>query len=358
MSFIECTDSAYKRLEAFGLIHRICNDTIRDQMLSAYFDYTNGLQKIFKKAEKVVMANLEKISERRIVYEEILKLKHDLENGSGWINRDEVIKNYPGILAFMALGEDVLNYKSYEFPTRRALEEAVSGFCVGEWETAFSLSKENYIWRRNGLKNRISNAWHGDLYVGQVNVFSEEKKEEGLFESTIYFDSLIDSEYSAILAHYDSWPFFLVGVLKYAEAMGKKNIPEIIDWREVIKKVGYASTYTAEAEFGSQGNDFLIYQLKEGKLLIGGKRRETYNDLSIVDNSNCSYTPCLLDSNLAYVRRSKEGESFFCEEDLKYSKVLTYSEEDLPDLLAGTYRLFARDRSQLPKIMDMFLNRS
>ena len=38
----------------------------------------------------------------------------------------------------------------------------------------------------------------------------------------------------------------------------------------------------------------------------------------------------------------------------RFKPVVIYDEDDLPDLLKGTYKLFARDRTPLPKIMDFF----
>ena len=71
------------------------------------------------------------------------------------------------------------------------------------------------------------------------------------------------------------------------------------------------------------------------------------------------YYPYVCNGNLVYLRESEKGDITFNSKVMegKYKKVAEFYPEDLPDLLRGTYKYFARDRGDMHTIMNMFLNR-
>ena len=193
-----------------------------------------------------------------------------------------------------------------------------------------------------------------------------EKKEKTLFGDEDVFDTQKDVSQcrQVINADYSCWKDFLMINLRYAEAIRKARMPEISAWREVLNKVGIAGTYTAEAEFGDTGDDFAIEQLAGDSLFIHGKEKEFFEkralSLSIRCNSEAVYYPYCIDRKLVYLREDKAGTlrfpfdvGFFAGK--RFRDVFFYDENDLPELLKGAYKLFARDRRALPKIMNMFL---
>lgn len=78
------------------------------------------------------------------------------------------------------------------------------------------------------------------------------------------------------------------------------------------------------------------------------------------DDSSIQNIPVVKDRKLLFRTSKKPKEKIteinvetYCSE--LFETKLVYTEKDLVPLLKGTYKLFARDRSRMPKIINLFL---
>ncbi len=360
---IECPVPAYNRLVKSGLVKKLADkkELIKDILLSACFEI--NAEDIFEDVRrKIERGRNEMISERTQLYADINSLDVEIkEEGGEFYNKEEKLMNNPSLLAFAVLGEEVLGFQKFGFPSRRSLEESITSFCIGERHLLYMDS--DYIWRNGKFKNTISNSNHGDLYFGQVDISGKDAKVQTLFGFEEEFDAFKKTENSIknANAHHDCWGNFLAATLKYAEAIGKIDIPEIKNWKETLSNTGSVPTFTAEAEFGESGHEVLLSMLKDSQIMREGEMVKTF-PLYIPSSGNTDYYPYYSkDGKLFYLTEEEKGEIKMPVEaesrfaGLRLSKYIEYSQEDLPHLLKGTYRMFARDRRLLPKIMREFV---
>jgi len=279
---------------------------------------------------------------------------------------------FPALLAYVAVGEDLTRFEEFGFPSRQSLERAITSFCIGE--NLWNGSDRDYSWRNGKMKNSINHDVHGDVYIGQINLAGRERKFPTLFEEQKGFELLgleLDDYkdcaglHEGIGADYNYWETFLISALKWAEAIGKKNIPEITDWKRALASIGGGvGTHTSECEFGGSGSDDWRFdmEVKETPILIQGRESEVklfphcikrgYGDDLVY--------PYVIGNELHFICKSAEGnieipsraEMF---NGVKFKSGVVYQESDLPEVLKGTYKYFARDRSAIPKIIDKFL---
>lgn len=131
-------------------------------------------------------------------------------------------------------------------------------------------------------------------------------------------------------------------------------MPEIVNWREVLESIGGGvGTATAECLSGS-GSDFGFDLLLE--LPIFSNEEIKISPLFIFGDSESITLPYFQEGKLLYLRKRENGEYDFHSPFVKgkYSKVVEYIPEDLPEILKATYKYFARDRTYLHRIMDWF----
>ena len=106
-------------------------------------------------------------------------------------------------------------------------------------------------------------------------------------------------------------------------------------------------------------HDMLLTNLESQSMMNEGKIIETF-PLHIPGQRN-HYPYISKDGKLLYLIETEDGEIIMpVNEDsrlakIKLSKYIEYDENDLPNLLRGTYKMFARDRRLLPKIMEKFV---
>ena len=362
---IECPQPAYNKIINSGLEKRIFENKnkVVSVLLGAYI-LNEETDEVFERAKqyfnKIKLKN--KISKLEGIYKDLIKFESELMNEEVGIsigNKQELLIKNPTLLAYIVLGEDILKFSDYDFYNRRQLEESISSFCLGE-RTDIMDWKGNYIWRNNGFKNTLSNSYHGDLWIFQADISGRETKKETLFGMEKEFDTFKKNPKKNIVnADRSDWAQFLLISLKYAESIGESRMPEIVCWRDVLKEVGSVGTNTAECEFGDSNRG--LYPLMESNILAEGGN-DGYPFHIIRSNYACYY-PYVSKGNLSYLYEDSEGDitlPFKSEifKEKKFSEFLKYSKDDLPDLLKGTYHLFARDRSMLPNIMDAFLSRN
>jgi hypothetical protein len=209
--------------------------------------------------------------------------------------------------------------------------------------------RDAYIWINGNYKNVISRSAHYDLSVMQKDVSGKYRVEETLFGPVEFFDTYKDLEGECRGFGGDqNWTMFLLSILKYAEAIGKKEMHEIVNWKKVIQEVGAMGSNTAEAYFSEKLDSFIF----DRELLVDGKELEHF------PVRTQSATPYVKDKKLYFLRKDSEGKIKFDSKfmDGPFSEAAVFDESDLPDLLRGTYRFYARIRSEIPQMLDMFIN--
>lgn len=357
---IECPKPAYDRLVQAGIDKRIL---AKQKYFGESFLYDNPFtqegEKILQWAKKALSKPNKTYAEIQIG-REVLKLEAELiKKENGWRIRteelEELLMTYPTLFAKIVLQDDVEKFEQYGFSSRKSLEETIASFCVGEKETLRGWNDTNYIWRQGNSKNVISLNMHGDLYAGQADISGVEKTERTLFGEEVIFDTSKLTEWNGISSHQE-WSQFLIATLRYAQAIGKEKIPEIINWRQVLAEVGQVGTNTAEAIFGHGSMDQIPF-LMEQQLLSEEDTRALL--IRIWASNEHEFLPCIKDKELLYLAQDQSGEirlNHSLLKDRKYAIRIIYKENDLPHILKATYRFFARDKSLLPKIMDAFLN--
>lgn len=361
---VSCSNIAYEKIINSKLRNILFNkrDTLQDIVLFRDFYKFNH---IFCEAKKSVFNKDRGISERSESSKNIFLLDQEIkENQEMYKDIKELLAKYYSFLPRVILGEQVFSPEKFGFFSTTSLEKALTGFILGQED--FFESRENYSWRNkvNETKNTISLSLHGDWFVSQSKTPS--KLEETFFGET--FDSLIIDEDSKGFSIYQDTSNFLISTLRYAMHLGKEKSPDILKWKEVLEEEGFVGTATTEALMGSDDLSRLIIADKlKGDIFTSDKKVDSY-PLTIygVNYSskgvNCTY-PYFEGENFCFLKNSPSGEiSFksnlrendFCLE--RYSKSVEYTKEDLPHLLRASYRLFSRQRSLLPVIMEEFIS--
>jgi len=366
MMDIECPKPAYDRLIKAGLDKKVL---IKIKVLHDIFLYNNPFELEGSKILKIAKDTFSKMPERKIsekteVSKQILTLKQILDEDKYGIVSSfkfgDLLVQYPAFLGYLILRNDLFDFEKYGFPSRASLEESITSFCISNYEIIMDWGRD-YLWRSRNFKNLISQNMHGDLYASQTDFSGRECEEQTLFGIEEKFDTIKkDSEKKTIYAYQD-WSDFLMATLRYSEVIGKAKIPEIVDWKDVLGKVGAVGTATAEAMFGETGIDLKLHFLEESPILVKGNKIEGY--LLSVKGQNSNFFPYVEDKKLIYLENNENGKTLpefegTRLENIKFSRTIEYCEQDLPHVLAAIYRLFARDRSLLPKIMNIFLSQS
>ena len=167
----------------------------------------------------------------------------------------------------IVLGEEIHNYEKFGFSSQKSLEGSINAFCIGERHLLDYYGDKDF-WRTGNLKKCISLNIHGDLYAYQTNVFGKNRIENTLFGDVEVFEKYKeDIESSGISAHQD-WSEFLLATLKYAQFLGKKEIPEIKNWRDFLERFGGGRvTATSESLFGTNFSEWELEMLTETPVL-------------------------------------------------------------------------------------------
>lgn len=347
---VECPKGAYERLFKTRIDTVILDE--RDKLFSLLLmTDSEPLDDVLSEAEERFDDSEGK---KQRLYLDLLKFKCEWDNQDFYFGHSlrDLLANHPSVLGYIVLKDSVFDFDRYGFPSRRCLEEAVTSYCLGEELSTFD-SRE-WVWRTRNFKNVISQNIHGDLYVGQTNVSGEK---DDLFENEKFI--LKDPESNGFSAYQD-WSQFLISILMYAREIGQEETNDITDWRKVLESIGGGvGTHTAECEFGRMGDDFHLRFSYEADIL-NDQSELTKVPLVIYASGSNVYYPYVCDGNLIILRESEKGDVTFDSKAMegKYKKIVEFCPEDLPDLLRGTYKYFARDRSDMYKIMDMFLEDS
>ncbi len=362
---VECPNPAYSQLIKTGLAERILKKReVVKGILSGYIygdEDSSGFEWLFEKAEKTYFDVNRKISDESEQAREILEFQVDLDEknyGAFSEKIKDLCLKYPGFLTQAVLGSQSLDYERFGFSSRKSLEEAVVSFCYSEKLEFSETLKSEWIWRRGNWKNEIAQNIHGDLYVSQMDISGKEYSEKGLFEDMKFFDVIKQGPDSRGLSAYQDWSQFLLAKLRYAREIGQEKCSDIVEWKDVLASIGGGvGTNTAECEFGSSDFGFETIFFPE---LWSDRNEPKLFPLAVYASGETSYVPYVQGENLIYLLENEKGDFEFDNEFFKkkkFKKVLEYTPEDLPDVLRGTYKYFARDRGRLPKIIEGFLSR-
>lgn len=379
-----CPRPAYERLEANGLIKRILKKDTReavDDILlhSNPYDYEgektvlsfikkgadNGIPTLSPFSGRVMQEHTEMFRNINAFYQEF-----DTEPFEGGFEHFEsLLVKYPDFLGYLALQNDLPEkYSQFGFPTRKSLAEAVTSFCIGETELIRNWGNE-IAWRNRNFKNVIFLNEHGDLYAGQIDVSGKDEFIQTLFGPVNVFDTMKQIPERKAVHAYQDWSQFLIATLKYAQQIGMADMPEITRWREHLEKFGGGvGTNTAEAMFGSGGLErtMIENEMQEAEITTCGvKIKESKKWPLTISSRESTFFPYLR-RKLIYLKEIKDGKEkqkgFKIPEfegttlaDSRFEKTLQYDETDLPLILGATYKFFARDRTLLPVIMNIFL---
>lgn len=339
----DCSFDAYQKLMSSGVV-----DKIRDKGRDISFLFTSsnlysvdGGDLILDRAKEVYENRDRAISDLSASAKDVLTLEKKFDESPYNFDNEDLFFEHPSFLGWFVLGED-FDYKSKGFSSLRSMYESIVSYCLGNrWN--LSNFNDDYSWRNSSMNNLISLNVHGDFYVNQNDISS--KLERNLFGED-FVSAKINPKKGGIASYQDS-SYFLYSVLKYADFLGMNDIREIKDWRNVLDEVGSVGTATTECLSGGGSLGFNFFDceiLKEGVA-------PSSVPITIYGSGNSSFVPIVGRDDNLYFTDYDNYRNPISLDDWR----LRFFPSDVPDLLKGTYRLFTRDKSLLPKIMDGFL---
>lgn len=364
---IVCPDATYHALCAAGvdkIVAKRRNDIAEFFLYNGYGDAAEALR---KECFKAVRSS----RDTKVPADDVLTFFQAMDDHNDNNNHiharmlegtmERILLANPGALARLVLGNDVPRWQDYGFANKRRFERSLVSYCLQEYDTIM-WPKEQHAWRRAGRRNSISNTMHGEVRVGQHDVSGSARTTQTLWGETQELPTHKTADYRGLAANDHTWTPWLWTVLRYTEAVTRRDNPLVTDWTSVCLRAGGGrGTATAEAEFGSDLPPWILEQYLRVGLLRKGE--PVTRDVILMDNGysgNVLYLPYLEDRCLHVAVTETDGPLRF--DDARYPAgrrlrdVLVFDEGDLPDLLAGTYRFFGRNRRHLPIFIDAFLH--
>ncbi len=333
---IECSNSAYERLQAIGIYAKA--RLVKEDLKQIFLHRTIWQGKSNQILEEI---NMVKQSGAVLTEEQkdILSLESRLEKEDFILQIEPFTVEHPFLVANIVLGNDLDNFSQYGFDSKKNLAGAVNTYCIGERDIIDGY-KRNYIWRQKEYKNKVELMDHGDLFVKQTDVSG--KKDSGV---------LTEPSTSGFGLEQD-WSPFLISVLKYAQTIGKQNLPEIKNWQELINELRTSNPWGNDYSKDFTGTELhLNIQFNDDLFVIGSKHSRLWINRTVL--------PYVNEGALDFLRRSENGELEFCiyREPEKFDRVAHYIPEDIPHLLKANYQLYARNIDDMTKIMYWFNNK-
>ena len=211
---IECSDSAYNRIKG---------SEIEKKINKIYNESGGSLSQLFydKEGEKLVNESKKRLFNGRGISEEggidraVVRLSSLIKDDFLLdYNLREIFIENPSFLAYRILGKEIFDYKKFNFPSLRSLEEAITIYFIKEaQENSISYNRDRLIWRNNGKKNALFGDGHGDMYVSQIDVSSNERETKTLFGKEINFESIKHNPCSEGLYSHQDWSDYLISIL-------------------------------------------------------------------------------------------------------------------------------------------------
>lgn len=352
---VVCPTPAYDRLMAAGIDKLISRNRHRLHLFFLYKGYGDE-----GRLERKAVKALEKPGDNHEFWLDVLRFYDVLdEHGTGYIPDEsfgEAVLQHPAALAHVAVSK-LPDAHALGFRSIQELETAIASYCL-ERERDYPDDHNRYTWRLRDKRNDIFHDWNGDFFVGQIDVSGGSRVVRTFWGEETVFDTCGSRDRNGIDGFDNKWRVWLMTLLRYAQAVGCGNMHEIQQWRDIIDEVGAVGTNTAEA-YGSSSY-FYLQSLKDYLLLRRDEQPQSF-PLRIDSHAHGYWYIPYVDGELLRVAATDKdgdvtfgGTRFF--EGQRFRNVLDYDKTDLPHLLRGTYRFYARDRGELPRIMDMVLH--
>jgi len=323
---IECSNDAYYKLQAIGIEER--TKRVKEELTQIF------LYKTIWDGEANIILEQARTAKPSEEQQDILALEEKLDDFVFQIN--PYVIEHPFLVAKVVLGDDLDKFSQYGFSSKKNLASAINAYCIGEKKT-INDDKRSYIWRQGKYKNSVNLIDHGDMHANQKNLSKIE--ESGV---------LIDPPGSGFGLQQD-WSPFLISILKYAQAIGKKDIPEIKDWQEMIRELRQSNPWgnTYSEKFTKTKFDLTIQYDHD---LSGAK------DINLKLWINKSVLPYFNKGALDILKNTEDGDlkiRLYTQHE-KFKRIAHYIPEDIPHLLKANYQLYARSVDDLANIMYWF----
>lgn len=259
-------------------------------------------------------------------------LDRELDKEPNLTQIEPFVFNHPLLVARMIVQNDLDQFAKYGFGSKRDFAKAIVTYCISE-RRPIQGDKRCVSWRNERYQNRVDLIDHGDLNVRQTDITGK-----------LGEDIIINPQTQGFGIQQD-WSPFLVSVLKYAERIGQKNIPEIRNWRDLAKKVRTTNPWGTDIPDPETDSPDVSVELLFSTGLAPLEYPLRLNDRVVAS---------LGDGNLELLRENPKGEVELFGGRLKGSRIITYFPTDIPNLLRANYQLFARSVSSMAQLMDYF----
>ncbi len=355
MSSIQCSSAAYTLLDKTGIAERTARRAEDLKKINLHRTIERGEAGRIVDHVRAVVKGLETPRYSPDFYTDITALEEELRDDDLALNLSrENLPRHPYLLAGLVFGEEVRNFQKFGFASEKIFAEAITAYCLGETRTIQG-DHTSYSWRTGERKHSIELISHGDVSVGQYLVGGESPLLSELWAT-------------GFTVVQDSAPFLILA-LHYAHFLGLSQIPEITEWEPLVAEFsqhhpyggGYsawkkasASERESEAEgiapplvnsrfIGNVGTDHwpLRIERQGGALwpILRGRELDIY---SASERGSETIYP--------WGNGSKSGHA------IKAEKIVTYTPQDVPHLLTGIYKTYARDRSEMCLLLELFNN--
>ena len=323
-----CSNKTYDLLNVASILNRTQKVAEGLQTLFLYRSIWEGLPEQTLKEMKS-FSSLPLREERK----DALNLEKAVGAEQHLLRMEPFAFEHPFLVARMVSGKDLEQFHSYGFSSKRNFAKGVAAYCISE-RAQIAGDKQEYSWINTSYKNKITLCSHGDLGVTQIDIRG--KAEE----------ILINPPKEGFGLKQD-WSPFLVAILKYAEAMRKKNIPLIQNWRETARKVRTSNACGTTIPERAKEESF------EAETLFTQGLYPLEAPLFITSDIVAS----LNENRLEMLCKDENGSVNLWNGKLKMRPFLTYFPHDLHHLLTANYQLFARSTKDMAGIMDYFNSR-
>ncbi len=326
-----CSNQGYDKLERADILSRARKIEDGLSILLLYRSIWEGLPE--KTLQDIKSSKSELLEEDR---KDVSALEKKMNEQDLITDIRPFVFEHPYLIARMVFGSDMEKFASYGFGSKMALASAISTYCIAERDTIKQTPHE-YSWRNNNYRNVVSLTTHGDMDVTQIKILGNPGE-----------DVIIDPQYYGFGLQQD-WSPFLASALKYAEAIGKKDIPQIRNWREFARQIRKHNFWGTKIPEESKDDDYF-----DAEIIFTRGLYPSNSPIFINDHVAAS----LKDNRLEMLRESADGKVLLYDGRLKMNVCATYFPDDLPHLLNANYQLFARSVDSMAKLMDYFNNQT
>jgi hypothetical protein len=324
---IICSRQGYEKLERAQIQDRTHKK--RDALNRVFLFRSIWQDEPEKVASEIKNSSGTELQEDR---EDLQELERKLDEETNIFQMEPFVFENPLLVGRLVFGDDLDNFSKYEFKTKTDFARTIVAYCICEREE-IQRDSCSVSWRNETYKNSVKLINHGDLSVLQKDITGR------------LGEDIIINPCSQGFGLKQDWSPFLVSVLKYAEAIGKKEIPEIRDWRTLARKLRTANVWSTNIPDKSDKEP--EFQIKQ--LFLSG-----LTPIEYPIHINSEIFPMFSEGSLEILRENPQGDIKLFRGTITASKIISYSPEDIPFLLKANYQLFARSVNDMAQIMDYF----